>query len=269
MALQTNISKLLKQYREYGLEKAIDFDRFNRYALTHHSTRLEGSTLTEIETQVLLAEGKTPKGKPLAHSLMVQDHFNALSYVIEKSRAKEPISVSLIQEINALTMKHTGKVYNTVLGNIDASRGEFRKGNVSAGTRYFVNFEKVESMTTQLAEELQARLADEKDEMKVLETSFIAHFDLVSIHPFYDGNGRTSRLLMNYIQSMYDLPMAWVYDADKSSYIEALEESRNNKELDIFISFMNGQYSKQLRQEIEKYEMILKDNEGRGFSLVF
>jgi len=270
MRNETDIAKLLEQYRSYGLENSIDYDRFNRYALTHHSTQLEGSTLTEIETQVLLSEGTTPKGKPLIHSLMVQDHNNALSFVIEEAGKNAPITVELIKKINALTMKHTGKTYNTFLGNIDASTGAFRKGNVSAGSRYFVNYDKVETMTTRLAKKLQALLSRGKGEMAILETSFIAHFDLVSIHPFYDGNGRTSRLMMNYIQSLRELPLARVFSEDKVAYIEALEDTRNKKDLDVFISFMFSQYAKMLHLEIEKYLRIIKDEKGgRGYSLIF
>ena len=63
---------LLKNYQDLNLPEVVDYDKFNLYAITHHSTFLEGSTLTEIETQLLLEEGRTPKGKPLAHSLMVK-----------------------------------------------------------------------------------------------------------------------------------------------------------------------------------------------------
>ena len=167
-------------------------------------------------------------------------------------------------------MTHTGKTYNTILGNIDSSTGAFRKGNVSAGSSYFVHYDKVETMTTRLAKKLQALLCREKGEMAILETSFIAHFDLVSIHPFYDGNGRTSRLMMNYIQSLRGLPLARVFSEDKVAYIEALEDTRNKKDLDVFISFMFSQYGKMLHLEIEKYLRIIKDEKGgKGYSLIF
>jgi len=102
-----------------------------------------------------------------------------------------------------------------------------------------------------------------------LELSFDAHFDLVSIHPFYDGNGRTSRLLMNYIQLHYNLPMSVVFKEDKADYITALEETRNNEDLKAFRDFMTDQYIKFLNQEMQNYKIVNKKNNGNGFSMIF
>ena len=85
---ETNIISLLEKFKSLQLSKNIDFDKFNQYAITHHSTTIEGSTLSEIETQLLLDEGITPKGKPLLHSLMVQDHYRALLFIIDLAKEK-------------------------------------------------------------------------------------------------------------------------------------------------------------------------------------
>ena len=109
-ALETmNPVKLIAQYNDLGIARVIDHERFNLIAIDHHSTRIEGSTLTEIETQVLINEGRTPNGKPLEESLMVTDHHAALIFTLENARAKKELSVSLLQQINALVMKNTGK----------------------------------------------------------------------------------------------------------------------------------------------------------------
>ena len=123
------------------------------------SSSIEGSTLTENETRLLLEEGVTPKGKPLEHSLMVKDHYDAWLFVLDAARKKTPVTVNFIQSINARVMRHTGGVYNTVLGEIDASKGIFRKGNVSSGGSYFVNFEKVERYTSGLVDKLEKDLS--------------------------------------------------------------------------------------------------------------
>jgi Fic family protein len=105
--------KLIVKYNDLGIAEVIDHDKFNLIAIDHHSTRIEGSTLTEIETQVLINEGRTPNGKPLQESLMVTDHHAALLFTIQNAKAKNKLSVSLLQQVNALVMKSTGKVYNT------------------------------------------------------------------------------------------------------------------------------------------------------------
>ena len=152
------IIELLEEYQSRDLSQSINYDKFSHYSITHHSTSIEGSTLTEIETNLLLDEGLTPKGKPLEHSLMTTDHADALSFTIEQAKQKKEIDVKLIQSINAKVMSKTGKVYQTVFGESDSSKGVFRKGNVVAGSRYFPNFDKVEALTFKLCEEINKKL---------------------------------------------------------------------------------------------------------------
>ena len=270
--MNNTVEQLLSRYRAHELSKVIDYDKFNRYAITHHSTRIEGSTLTETETQVLLDHDLTPKGKPLEHSLMVKDHFQALLFVLKQAAQKTAISVNLIQQINALVMKNTGNTCHTVLGTVDATRGEFRKGNATAGGVYFPNYDKVASLTEKLATELQATLSNSDTVAAQLQLSFAAHFNLVSIHPFYDGNGRTSRLLMNFIQARYDLPLAIVFSEDKTDYFDALQATRQQDRLEPFYQFMYHQYEKHLTHEIDQYEVMLQDRKASGnqrFNLLF
>jgi Fic family protein len=239
----------------------------------HHSTVIEGSTLTENETRLLLEEGITPKGKPLIHSLMVKDHYNALQFIIKESKKPKPLTTAFIQQVNAEVMKSTGSLYNTPLGEVDASKGEFRKGNVSAGGSYFVNYDKVPAYTARLVQSLNEKMAGTLTEIEKIELSFSAHFDLVTIHPFYDGNGRTSRLLMNYLQALYSLPMAIVFKEDKNDYYTALQQARKQESMQPFYSFMYAQYRKHLLNEIQVFkEAINKDipaKKSGGFSVFF
>jgi len=270
-----DISILLSRYKELNLQDVLDHGKFNEYSIVHHSSSIEGSTLTEIETRLLLEEDITPKGKPLMHSLMVKDHYSALRYALDAASAKKAVTVEFIQQINALVMKNTGSVYNTVLGEIDAAKGMFRKGNVSAGGSYFPNYDKVVPYTTEFVNRLDTTLPIVQGNKEQLEFSFAAHFNLVSIHPFYDGNGRTSRLLMNYIQAYHGLPLAIVFKEDKADYYVALQETRKQKGMEIFNTFMFEQYRKHLEQEITAYtqamaqNIIPKKGKGNGYSLFF
>lgn len=264
-----NIDNILQQYRSLRLSEVIDYDKFNDFATTHHSTGIEGSTLTATETRLLLDEGLTPKGKPLIHSLMVRDHYEALRFVITSADQKKPISTELIQQINAHVMRQTGTQYHTVLGTVDSSRGAFRKGNVSAGGSYFPSYQKVEDLTGEMVAAINKKLADCRTVQQQLELSFAAHFNLVSIHPFYDGNGRTSRLLMNYLQLYYGLPMAIVFKEDKSDYFNALTSSRKEESLSPFYVFMWQQYHKFLQQQIQEYETVTKKKGMGGMRLLF
>jgi Fic family protein len=271
------LEQTIEFYRSLQLDQVIDHQKFSEYALTHHSTSIEGSTLTEEDTRMLLDEGVTPKGKPLEHSLMVKDHYEALQFTLKQAKAGKPISIQTIQTIAAMVLKSTGKIYHTVLGN-DATKGEFRKGNVRAGASYFVSYDKVEMLTGKLVNHLQKEMTHSKSITDAIELANVAHFDLVSIHPFYDGNGRTSRLLMNYIQAFYDLPLANVFKEDRTEYFQALTEARKEENVQIFQDFMKSQYSKLLQQEIKAYQQMQKGqtllpknrvSKGRGHSLFF
>ena len=264
-----DLIKLIAQYNELGIAGVIDHERFNLIAIDHHSTRIEGSTLTEIETQVLINEGRTPNGKPLEESLMVTDHHAALVFTLKNAKAKKELSISLLKQINALVMKNTGKVYNTMLGTVDSSTGAFGKGNVTAGVSYFPNFDKVERLTNNLVKKLVAAMKGNLSVQEQLNLSFDAHFNLVSIHPYYDGNGRTSRLLMNFIQAYYGLPLAIVQSENKAAYIQALVDTREQENIQIFRDFMNGEYASLLGEEIRKFTDMKNPSKGSGFTFLF
>lgn len=263
-----NITLLIKQYNALHLEDVIDHQKFNLIAIDHHSTRIEGSTLTEIETQVLISEGRTPGGKPLEDSLMVRDHHTALLFTLESARQGLRPSVQLIRQINERVMKSTGKVYNTILGTVDSTTGAFRRGNVSAGSTYFPNYDKVEKLTQELVQLLSGAMQQPLTTEAQLNLSFDAHYHLVAIHPFYDGNGRTSRLLMNFIQAYYSLPLAIVRSENKAAYIEAIIKTKETEELQHFRNFMHSEYTALLQAEIDRYGEMKNPSKGTRFNFL-
>ena len=268
----SEIEALMADYNLLNLHSILNYDKFNAYSITHHSTAIEGATLTQNETRLLLDEDATPKGKPLTHSLMVKDHYAALQFVLQKAKNTNTVTTNFIKEINAFVMKYTGAVYNTPLGTVDGSKGEFRKGNVSAGDFYFINYDKAPSYTDALVKKINENIKAFTTFQEKLELSFAAHFDLVSIHPFYDGNGRTSRLLMNYLQALLGLPLAIVYKEDKADYFTALQTARKEESLQPFYRFMFTQYAKFLQQEIQSFKEDMQQNKpssSGGFSLFF
>jgi len=228
----------------------IDFGKYSYYAITHHSTSIEGSTLTESQVINLLEYGKPATNKPFDHHIMVVDHFHALQFVVGEADKKRKLSLEFIQEISALVMKNTGGVVNTALGNFNIAGGEFRLGTVRAGTRTFPDYKKVPELVSQLCKETNEKLKTVQTFEEKSKLAFQVHFELVSIHPFGDGNGRTSRLLMNYIQAWFGLPLSIVYTQDRIKYINALEAARTKETVQPFLDFMYAQYSKFLKKEI-------------------
>ncbi|OQX99603.1 MAG: hypothetical protein B6I20_09780, partial [Bacteroidetes bacterium 4572_117] len=256
---------LIKKYRELQIENAIDYRKFNLYLITNHSTVIEGSSLTNIETQLLLDENITPKGKALDHSLMTKDHYSALLYTLELANTKTLISSNILKKISSKIMISTGSVFNTILGEVDVTKGDIRKMNVFVGKRSFPNYDKVPKLIVGFCEKLNKMISEcEKDSKKQLEIAFWAHFNLVGIHPFIDGNGRLSRLIMNYVQEYFNLPLSIVFKEDKSVYFNTLESAREKKDISLFYSFMFDQYNKYLSAEINNY-----NKNTNNFSFLF
>ena len=97
------------------------------------------------------------------------------------------------------------------------------------------------------------------------ELSFNVHLNLVTIHPWVDGNGRTARLLMNYVQFCYHLFPVKIFKEDRADYILSLQQSQDNEVNQPFLDIMAVQLKKSLALEIEKYNTAHK----RNFNFLF
>jgi len=263
------LEEQLNEYSSFVSKGILDYEKFNQYSVTHHSSAIEGSTLTLVETQLLLEDDLTCN-KPFLHHLMVKDHYEALLFVIDNAKNKVDLTSDFIQQINARVMKNTGGIVNSILGSYDVSKGEFRKSSVVAGNHIFVDSKKVEPLLKEVVLETNAKMKSNLSIKEKFELSFDAHFNIVSIHPFGDGNGRTSRLVMNYLQKYFNLPLVIVYEDDKSKYIEALNETRKKEDITVFRNFMFSQLTRFLKEEIEKFKSENKSIKKRnGLSFIF
>ena len=97
------------------------------------------------------------------------------------------------------------------------------------------------------------------------ELSFNAHLNLVAIHPWVDGNGRTARLLMNYIQFCYNLLPTKIFKENREEYILSLHQCQDEETNQPFLDFMAGQLKKSLSLEVERFNASQK----RGVSFLF
>ena len=128
-----------------------------------------------------------------------------------------------------------------------------------------MNYLKVPAKVDELCAILQEKQKKMGTFREQYELSFNAHLNLVTIHPWVDGNGRTARLLMNYIQFCYHLFLTNIFKEDREEYILSLRQCQDEETNQPFLSFMAGQLKKSLSLEIERF----KASQKKGFCFMF
>jgi Fic family protein len=262
--MSSKLQELVGRYRQLGIDQQLDYDKFYLYSIITHSTAIEGSTISELENQIMFDNGISIKGKSLIEQNMNLDLKAAYERCLEFARNHEDITIERLKELSALTMKNTGTVYHTMLGDFSSANGDLRLVNVSAGVggKSYMSYNKVQLKLNEFCDKLntQRRSWTNLSLDDLYNLSFDAHYNLVTIHPWADGNGRMSRLLMNWLQFEFGLIPSRILSDEKEEYIKALVATRENDDLTIFRSYMQGVVERQLTQEIEIYQKNFADD---------
>ncbi|MBD5197286.1 MAG: Fic family protein, partial [Bacteroidales bacterium] len=234
------------------------YQKFYLYSIVTHSTAIEGSTVTEIENQLLFDEGIAAKGRSLIEQMMNVDLKDAYLHVFKIASENPTYTPQLLQQLAALVMRRTGSEYSTIAGHFDSSKGEFRLCNVSAGIggRSYLAYNKVPRAVEDFCKWLNEEIVDidKTDIAACYRLSFEAHFRLVTIHPWVDGNGRTTRLVMNMIQRQLGLIPSIVRREDKGEYIQSLVDSRENEDSTIAQDVMLHHHIVNLNRRTLQYQ---------------
>lgn len=264
-AREDKLIELLSRFEELGIGQQIDYDKFYLYSLITHSTAIEGSTVTEVENQLLFDEGISARGRSMAEQLMNLDLKAAYEQSIAYAKAHTEISTNLLKGLSALVMKNTGQIYNTPLGSFSAATGDLRLLNVTAGVggRSYMNYAKVPQKLAEFCTMLNAQRQafSQKDIIERYMVSFDAHYLLVTIHPWADGNGRMARLLMNQLQFESGLLPTKISRDRKAEYIEALVETRETDDLTVFRQFMVDEHIRNIEQMIREYQQSIEQTD--------
>ena len=256
--------RLLQQHKELGISDQIDFDKFYLYSIITHSTAIEGSTVTEVEAQLLFDEGITSSKRTMMEQQMNLDLKVAYDYGREWISRHEPITTEWLVLLASKVMAHTGCEYHPIGGDFSAAKGELRKLNVTAGFggKSYMSYQKVPGRLESFCEELNNRrkTIDPKDIAAVYDMSFWAHYELVTIHPWADGNGRTCRLLMNLLQWEFGVLPTKVLKEDKAEYIQALIDTRESEDLNIFLDCMIRHHCQHMKYDIDQFVKSTTEN---------
>lgn len=258
----------LSEHNRLGIAQQFDHPKFSLYSLITQSTAIEGSTLTEVENLLLFDEGIPPKKRNLSEVLMNLDLHNAYQLSIRFAKQHRDYSLTMLRELSAAVLRNTGSSYNTALGNFDSSKGDFRKVNVSAGSsgKSYIDYSKVEDRLKKWcseANEKRKKLLKSGDIYDKYLFTFESHLELLTIHPWVDGNGRTARLVMNQLQFELGLVPAKIIKEDKAEYIDALFKAREGHDPSVFSSFMMALYIRNLQAEIREFKKSQEVSEDK------
>ncbi len=205
---------LLDQYRPLPPELVRNLEQWFLVELTYTSNAIEGNTLTRQETAVVVEKGLTVSGKSLVEHLEATNHAEALRGIMRLVEGKtKDLSEHTILEI-----------HNTILHGIDNhNAGHYRSipVRISGSMVVLPNPRKVPDLMTSFV-----RNITESKNLHPVELAAEVHYQLVTIHPFVDGNGRTARLLMNLILMQNGFPPALIRKRDRLRYIQSLEKAQ-------------------------------------------
>jgi len=185
--------------------------------MTYNSNAIEGNSLSQKETFLVINEGITIKGKPLKDHLEAKDQYEALDFLYElvDKKNKPTLSELLIRQFHSLVVKKTDEEW----------AGKYRNGNVIiVGAKHTPpDATNIPSLMKELIEWYRENYR----KYHPVELAAIFHHKLVYIHPFFDGNGRTARLIMNILLMKHGYPLTIILKNDRPKYYRALSEADN------------------------------------------
>lgn len=226
LEILTKKHKDLRAARPFPPEIVRNLEAWLRVELAYTSNAIEGNTLSRAETAVVLEKGLTISGKPLKDHLEATNHAAAYDWVLGLIKKKpHQIDERTILEIHRLVLR----------GIHDEAAGQYRHVPVRiAGSAVILpNAAKVPLFMRDLSAWLGS-----KPRIHPVELAAEAHYRLVTIHPFTDGNGRTARLLMNLVLMQAGYPPAIIRPKDRLRYIQGLEHAQLGGSVDDFYNFI-------------------------------
>lgn len=220
-SLKTKLD-LHRDLDSYRIAEALEIE------YTHDSNQIEGNTLTLQETNLVVHNGLTISGKSMREHLEAINHYDAIQYIKELVTKKLDINRRVLLELHHLVLRGIDK----------ENAGRYRQVQVTiSGSKH------IPPPPYMVEKEMENFFIWYEDHKEILHPAILAaevHQRVVSIHPFIDGNGRTSRLIMNLIMLRHGLVIANIKGelTNRLSYYKALEDSNINQSNEVFIRFI-------------------------------
>jgi len=222
----------LDSLRPISTEQELKIMQKFRLDWNYHSNNLEGNSLTYGETKALILFGLTAQGKPLKDHIEIEGHNEAIEWIIDVVKGEYPLNETFIRELHKLILKESYSVDAITPDGlptrkkIEIGRYKTQPNHVLTNTGEIFRFASPEE-TPALMHDLM-NWYNEKINSVNFNAILIAvefHYKFIRIHPFDDGNGRTARILMNFILMQNNFPPVIIKTEEKRKYFSALRQA--------------------------------------------
>lgn len=203
---------------------------------TYNSNAIEGNTLSLNETRVVLQQGITIGGKTLREHFETLNHQKAIDWLTDRVSQKHQLSVKDILHLHFLVMS----------GIESEFAGVIRTGRVRITGANFIPPNPLK--VPELLDELIEWVLQNPQNLGIVELISVFHHRFVWIHPFFDGNGRTARLVMNLLLMQQGYPPLIILKVDRLKYYRALNEANLLKYDKLCLLFFQG-----IEQSLDRY----------------
>ncbi len=233
---------------------------------TYDSNAIEGSSLTRGETLFFLKEGLTVEGKPFKDFLDARNHAEAIDWLYEIIKDRRPVTQGLIKEVNALLL--SGVRYTPAINETGQKvRKPANPGKYKVLPNHVLKTDRTIHFYTEPIHvpgemEILCRWISENIENRhpVIVAS-IAHYNMVRIHPFDDGNGRGARILMNLILIKKGYPVAIIKNENRRKYLEALNQA-DKGDINPFLTLVSESLIETEKIILEELSLLKNRNQG-------
>ncbi len=217
-------------------------------AFAYHSGKIENENITYNDTREIFEhDGVTSYTGDLRTLFEIRNSKEANEFFLTAFNQRLPLSESLVKEFQKILTRNT---YDTRRYQLGECPGEYKKHDFVTGKEEIgASPEDVKEEMDELLEEMQ-----DIDENIALKAAAYFHVKFENIHPFADGNGRTGRLLMNYILVINNHPPIVIHEEDRKAYYSALESWDTNQDIKPMFDVLKEQTVKTWLKQIEKCE---------------
>lgn len=222
-----------------------EYTKYNEVLFSTHSCAIEGNSFSVDDTRELKEKGlgMIPAGKTLFEAFEMLDHFEAFEYVMQNTQ--HPFDEALLKEINKRVTLHTISYRSP-----EAIPGEYTTTDMAAGDTVFGDHEQLIAKVPKLLESTEKAIASAAVHPMILAARFHGFYEY--LHPFRDGNGRTGRLVSNYILLRSGHPLLIIPSEARQEYISVLRMIRTEATDEHLVRFFFKMAMRRMEDELKQ-----------------